>query len=205
MTSTGQLIPMSAAQQWEAAKRPARTYKPDFQTASGHPLRNVQVTRPIAPWGPSYNTNEIPFRGWNQSGLNTYPIPRHDTIQMGLFNRFVLHNPDAFPAEAAKNSLLGRAQQNIQKRYPTSETSGGNASLPLPLRYRHGFGGQTNVGTQSMGSGGSRSVTAAQGVPAARSRVISREPAPPPYTRQRAPHHRAPPPAPGEAPPPYTR
>jgi hypothetical protein len=169
MTSTGQLVPMNAAQQWLASKRRPRIYWPDIQTRAEYPLKNVQVTRPIAPWGPSFNTNEIPFRGWNESGLNTYPIPRHDKIQLGLFNRFVLHNPEKLPDQAAQNGLLRRAAKNMAQRgllnrdgsdiigraeRGTTETRGGNATLPLPLRYRYGFGGMNNMGTQSMGTGG---------------------------------------------------
>lgn len=149
-SSTAQLIPMNAQQQWEAQQKRPRVYRPDYQTATGYPLKNVQVTRPVNPWGPSFNVNEIPFRGWNMSGLNSYPIPRHDRLQLGLFNRFVLQNPDALPALAQNNSLLGKAALQIAQR---GNPLPGNATLPLPQRYRYGFGGKQNTGTRTMATG----------------------------------------------------
>lgn len=141
MNTTAQLIPMNAYQQWEASQRRPRNYAPNTQTHTGHPLRNVQVTRPINPWGPSQNINEIPFRGWNANQLNTYMIPPHDQQQLSLFNRYVLHQNVPLPNQKMQNGmLLAQAEQNIQAKAPSRQTHS--------IKNKFSIGGGTTMRTK---------------------------------------------------------
>jgi hypothetical protein len=143
MNTTSQLIPMNAYQQWEAAQRRSRNYAPTIQTHTGHPLRNVQVTRPINPWGPSQNSNEIPFRGWNANQLNTYMIPPHDQQQLMLFNKYVLHQDTPVLNQKMENGmLLAQAQKNINTKAPSRQTHS--------IKNRFSIGGGTTMRTNMM-------------------------------------------------------
>jgi len=80
------------------------------------------------------------------TGLNTYPIPRHDQQQLALFSKYILRDPNAKP----DNNLVGRAQENIMKRHPNYRAP----PINIKQQYRGALGGKTNMNPKATGNNG---------------------------------------------------
>ena len=72
----------------------------------------VQETRPVAPATSSNNWSNAIWKGYNTSDdLSTYIIPRHEQLQLALFSRHILKDPNN-----AQTQYLEKAQQRFRER-----------------------------------------------------------------------------------------
>lgn len=140
------LIPMSAAEQQRRRGFPRPVFAGDLAKSSSGIQRPVRDTRPVPSARPSGNLVEAPYRGWDSTGLNTYPIPRYDQQQLALFSKFILRDPNAEPY----NDLVSRAQANIRQRHPQYA----QPPVNIKQRYRGALGGKTNMSPKATGDNG---------------------------------------------------
>jgi len=140
------LIPNSAMEQQRRRGIASPIFVGDFMKSDSGDIRPERVTRPVPLNRPNANLVEEPYRGWDMTGLNTYPIPRHDQQQLALFSKYILRDPNAKP----DNNLVGRAQENIMKRHPNYRAP----PINIKQQYRGALGGKTNMNPKATGNNG---------------------------------------------------